>query len=206
MVKGLRKTGVNATSAENYVIGAGIIAHDFKYESDTFSFTSFGATSGGTSVSLTPTLRQMEIDGVMSTSVGADMIETAEGTMEVNLLEATLENIKKLIIGEEITGDGTTMPTGAVGIRPKGRVGQADYIKDLVHISPLSDGGFLIIQFDYAIVTEGLEFNPQDGEDNVITASFSARANPNVIDDASLPVTIWRLPGSLFDGYVAPGA
>lgn len=196
----IAKTGVNSESAKNYVIGAGIIAHNFTYDSasETFDYESFGATSGGTAIGLTTTLRQMEIDGVLSTPAGGDMIEETEGSMEVNLLEFTLENIKQLLIGRDVTGDGTTMPAGAVGVRPKGRVELADYVKDLVHISPLSDGGFLVIKFDYAIVTEGLEFNPQDGEDNIITATFAARTNPDVIDDSSLPVTIWRLPESLF--------
>lgn len=204
----IRKTGVTSESAKNYVIGAGIVGYNFKWSSTTkaFDFESFGATSGGTAIGLTTTLRQMEIDGVLSTPAGGDMIEETEGTMEINLLEATLDNIKRLIIAEDVKGDGTSMPTEATGVRPKGRVGMEDYIKDLVHISPLSDGGFLVIKFDYAIVTEGLEFNPQDGEDNIITATFAARTNPNIIDEASLPVTIWRLPGSLFDGSTAPGA
>jgi len=197
----IRKTGVTGESAKNYVIGAGVVGYNFTYNSETqeFDFESFGATSGGTAIGLTTTLRQMEIDGVLSTPAGGDMIEETEGTMEINLLEATLENIKRLIIAEDVTGDGTTMPTEAKGVRPKGRVGMEDYIKDLVHISPLSDGGFLVIKFDYAIVTEGLEFNPQDGEDNLITATFAARTNPDIIDDASLPVTIWRLPATLFN-------
>ena len=197
----IRKTGVTSESAKNYVIGAGVVGYNFTYDSETqeFDFESFGATSGGTAIGLTTTLRQMEIDGVLSTPAGGDMIEETEGTMEINLLEATLENIKRLIIAEDVTGDGTTMPAEATGVRPKGRVGMEDYVKDLVHISPLSDGGFLVIKFDYAIVTEGLEFNPQDGEDNLITATFAARTNPDIIDDASLPVTIWRLPASLFE-------
>lgn len=197
----IRKTGVTGESAKNYVIGAGVVGYNFEYDStsEEFNFESFGATSGGTAIGLTTTLRQMEIDGVLSTPAGGDMIEETEGTMEINLLEATLENIKRLILAEDVTGDGTDMPIEATGVRPKGRVGMEDYVKDLVHISPLSDGGFLVIKFDYGIVTEGLEFNPQDGEDNIITATFAARTNPDIIDDASLPVTIWRLPASLFE-------
>lgn len=197
----IRKTGVTADSAKNYVVGAGVIGYNFKYNStdDSFSFDSFGATAGGTAIGLNTTLRQMEIDGIMSTPAGGDMIEEAEGTMEVNLLEATMDNIKTMLVGRDITGDGNKMPSTAKGIRPKGRISLEDYIKDLVHISPLSDGGFLVIKFDYAIVTEGMEFNPQDGEDNVITATFAARQDPDSIDDASLPVEIWRLPAELFE-------
>ncbi|WPC08010.1 hypothetical protein [Globicatella sp. PHS-GS-PNBC-21-1553] len=184
----LPQTTYTADSPQSFITGAGIIVYDFDIKKLTFN--TFGATNGA-KVELKTNLTQLEIDGILSTPVGGDIIESAEGTMEVNLLEGTLENIKMALIGADLTIEGVT---GVKAIRPKGRVEVADYIKGLAHISTLQNGDKLVIVFDNAIPTEGLSLEPKDGETNALIVKFSARANADSIDDASLPVTVYNLP------------
>lgn len=193
------KTGVGPNSSKNYMIGAGIIGHHFTWKpgssggQGSYTFIKFGATSGGSPLTLNTTLTQLEIDGILSTPAGGDIIESTEGTLEANMAEATLDNIRMAVIGEMRKGDGKTLPTTLEYVRPKGIVEMRDYIPNLVHFTPTGDGGALVVVFDYAIVSEGLELDPQQGETNVMTATFQARTNPNNLDDASLPVRIFRM-------------
>lgn len=181
-------TTYTAESPKSFVTGSGIVVRDFDVQKGTFK--TFGATNGAT-VELKTNLTQLEIDGILSAPVGGDVIESAEGTIEINLLEGTLENIKTALIGDDVTID---TPEGVTAVRPKGRVEVEDYIKGLAHISTLQDGSKLAIVFDNAICTEGLSFEPKDGETNAFTMTFSARADATALDDASLPVTVYNLP------------
>ena len=40
----------------------------------------------------------MEVDGVFTTPVGGDMIESSEGTFEVNVIEHTRDNVKMALL------------------------------------------------------------------------------------------------------------
>lgn len=188
----LPRTGYNNQSPQNFIVGAGAVVYDFDITD--YTYKTLGATSGGTQVNLTTTLTQLEIDGILSTPVGGDIIESAEGTMEVNLMEFSLENIA-LALNGEVIDDGNGQY-----VRPKPQLGVDDYIRNLAYLSPLGDGKVLAVIFDYAIVTEGLEFNPQDSEANTMTATFAARTSPDNLDDASLPVTVRVLERSNIAG------
>ncbi len=181
-------TTYTGESPQSFITGAGIIVYDFNIK--TLAYKSFGATNG-VKVDLKTNLTQLEIDGILSTPVGGDIIESTEGTMEANLLEGTLENMKMALIGKDLTVEGAT---GVKAIRPKGRVEVSDYIKGLAHISTLQNGNKLVVVFDNAIATEGLSLEPKDGETNAIAVTFATRADADAIDDASLPVTIYNIP------------
>lgn len=198
----LPTTSYTDKSSQNFVVGAGALVHNFEYSKtdSSYKYERFGATSGGNTISLKPTLRQMDIDGILSTPMGGDMIESSEATIQCNLLEHTLENYAMAVIGEvKKDTEGKYGKEGTEFVRPVARIRENHYIKNLAHISPLSDGGYLIVKFDYAIVTEGAESNPQDGADNLLTITFAGRTSPDNLQDSSLPVTIIRVPG---DGTV----
>lgn len=178
----LPRTGFSSTSPQNFVVGAGSVVYDF--DISTYEYKKLGATSGGTQISLTTTLTQLEIDGILSTPVGGDVIESSEGTMEVNLTEFSLDNFALALNGKVLTDDNGKY------VRSKPQLEEQDYIKNLAYISPLGSGKALVIIFDYAIVTEGASLNPQDSETNTLTVTFSARTAPGNLEDASLPVTV----------------
>lgn len=195
----LPTTSYSSESKNNFVVGAGVVVRDFKYDSATskYTFKSFGATTGGSTISLSNELRQMEIDGLLTTPVGGDMIDSSEGTMELNLLEHTLENIAVAVNGtvETSTGD-DGFATGVKYVKPSGTLSEEDYIKDLAHISKLANGDYLVVKFDYAICIEGLEMNPQDRKDNTMTITLGARTNPENLSNTALPVKIARILAS----------
>ena len=136
-----------------------------------------------------------------------DLVDTLKDLFKCELRDKIISNYKndgknKNDKKEKSDTEGKYGETGTKIVRPVARIRQKHYIKDLAHISPLSDGGFLIVKFDYAIVTEGAESNPQDGADNLLNVTFSARTSPDNLQDAALPVTIIRVPGNQTDAEV----
>ena len=187
----LPKTSMRSNSPEHFLLNAGAVVHNLEWSSDQWTYEEFGATSGGSTLTLNNTLRQMEIDGVFATPVGGDQVEASEGTMELNLLEYTAENISHALIAEVTTADGTEFPSGYNVVTPSQRVTERNYIKNLAYIGTYGESELpIIIIFDYAISTEGISTNPQDSTDNVITMTFSARTSPERLQDSALPVRI----------------
>lgn len=192
MGQNLPKSGYRDDSGKHFLLNAGAVVRDLSWSAESgWNYEEFGATSGGSSLSLVNTLRQMEIDGVFATPVGGDMIETSEGTIELNLLEFTRDNLRSALIASHTASDGTEFPEGYDVIRPNTRVSESDYIKNLAYIGTYGKSELpIIVIFDYAICTSGLEFEPQDNNDNTMSMTFSARTDPSKIDDSSLPVRV----------------
>ena len=188
----LPKTGYNLNSSKHFLLNAGAVVKNLTWSAEGgWTYEEFGATSGGSSLTLNNTLRQMEIDGLFNTPVGGDQIEASEGTMELNLLEFTAENIQHAVLGEVEPSDGTEFPEGYDVVTPSSRVTDANYIKNLAYVGTYGDSELpLIVIFDYAIVTEGLEFEPAQNEDNTMTMTFSARTAPENVSTSSLPVRV----------------
>mgnify|MGYP003601209163 CR=1 FL=1 len=92
----LPKSGYTADTPKRYLLNAGALVRNLTWDSSVlkWSYDEFGATSGGSKLTLKNNLRQVEVDGVFTTPVGGDMIESSEGTFEINVIEHTRDNIK----------------------------------------------------------------------------------------------------------------
>ncbi|MFB5068287.1 MAG: hypothetical protein F6I01_002160 [Aerococcus sanguinicola] len=199
----LPTTSYTADSAKNFVVGAGAVVQDFKYDKEkgAYTYKALGATSGGSKISLKTEMRQMEIDGILSTPVGGDMVDSAEGTMELSFLEHNLEKFKMALIGNIITASADDVfEAGTEYVKPTSQILEENYVPGLAHISKLSSGDFLVVRFDYAICTEGLEMEPQDKNDNTLSVTFAARTDPDNLEDASLPVKVAVIKKSTLKG------
>lgn len=192
MTNTLPKSGYTGKSNNHFLLNAGAVVRNLEWDSENeWTYEEFGASSGGSSLTLVNTLRQMEIDGVVSTPVGGDVIEATEGTIELNILEFTRGNIQAALMANYEVSDGTEFPVGYDIIKPKSSVEETSYIKNLAYIGTYGKSELpIIVIFDYAICTSGLEMEPQDNNDNTMTMTFSARTNPEKMGESSLPVRI----------------
>lgn len=193
----LPKTGYTKASAGNFLLNAGAWVKNLKWvKGDSgaegkWSYDLIGATSDGSKITLKNTYRQVQIDGVLTTPVGADMIEEIEGVVELNMIEHTLENMKMLLLASSKKSTGEDFPPGYEVIKPKAQVGESDYIENLGYIGTLSGSDKpVIIIIDYAICTSGLELEPKDKSEAVYTAVFEVRTGPDNLQNQALPVTI----------------
>lgn len=197
----LPKTGYTKDSAKGFMLNAGALLKNLTFKEGKWSGELLGATSGGSSISLVNTFRQPEIDGVFTTPVGADSIETSEGKFEVNMIEWTAENIKMAILGEIKASDGTDFPDGYDVITTRRKVEESDYIENLAYVGTISGSDKpIIVIMHHSIVTSGLEFEPQDKQEGIYKMVFEARSGADEVNDTSLPITILFPSATTTDG------
>jgi hypothetical protein len=187
----LPTTGYTADSANNFLLNAGAVVKNLEYTGGSWSFESLGATSGGSKLVLKNNLRQPEIDGVLSTLVGTDMIESSEATLEVNCVEHTVENIKLALFAKSTTTNGVDYPEGYDVITPGAKITKDHYLKNLAYVGTISGSDKpIIIILHNAICTSGLEFEVKDKAEAIYPLAFAGRTNAGENSQASLPVTI----------------
>ena len=189
----LPKSGYTADTPKRYLLNAGALVRNLTWDSSVlkWSYDEFGATSGGSKLTLKNNLRQVEVDGVFTTPVGGDMIESSEGTFEINVIEHTRDNIKMSLFANSKDSSGTDFPDGYDVITLKQTIDATDYIQNLAYIGTISgsDKPIIIIMAN-AICTSGLEIEVKDKSEAVVTLTFDARTPAGDVSTTSLPVTI----------------
>lgn len=189
----LPKSGYTADTPKRYLLNAGALVRNLTWNSTDkkWTYDLLGATSGGSKLSLKNNLRQVEVDGVFATPVGGDMIESSEGTFEVNVIEHTRDNVKMTLFADVEESDDTKYPAGYDVITPKQKIEESDYIENLGYIGTISGSDKpVIIIFDYAICTSGLEFEVKDKAEAIYPLIFAARTPMDDATTTSLPVKI----------------
>jgi hypothetical protein len=189
----LPKSGYTADTPKRYLLNAGAVVFNLEWDSTAkkWSYDPLGATSGGSKLSLKNNLRQVEVDGVFTTPVGGDMIESSEGTFEINVIEHTRENIRMALFANSTESTGTDFPEGYDVITPKQKIEATDYIRNLGYIGTISGSDKpVIIIMEHAICTSGLELEVKDKAESIYPLTFAARTPIDDISTMSLPVKI----------------
>lgn len=193
----LPKTGYTKDTPQRFQLNAGALLENLTWVKDLegasgkWSGDLIGATSGGSSISLVNTFRQAEIDGIFTAVVGGDSIESSEGKFEVNMIEWTANNLKRALLADVNTSDGTEYPEGYEVITTRREVKSTDYIENLAYVGTITGSNNpIIIIMHHAFPTGGLEFEPKDKQEGIYKLVFEARASADNANDTSLPVTI----------------
>ena len=189
----LPKSGYSADTPKRYLLNAGALVRNLSWDSEAkkWTYDVLGATSGGSKLSLINNLRQVEVDGVFTTPVGGDMIESSEGTFEVNVIEHTRDNVKMALFANVVESDGSEFPEGYDIITPKQKIEESDYINNLGYIGTISGSDLpVIIIMEHAICTSGLELEVKDKAEAIYPLTFAARTAIDDITTTSLPVRI----------------
>ena len=131
-----------------------------------------GATSGGSTVTITPEYYTVPIDGALVKVKGLDVKVGETATFQTNLVELTPEALKMLVVGDEIDSG----IEGYKEIVSRAQVKESDYIQNLGFIGRKTNGTPVVIIFDYALCTSGLSLNGQNKQAGVVPATFECYA------------------------------
>lgn len=178
---------ITEKTPKNIALGAGIVVYGLKFETSKWTYTGiFGATNGGTKLEIKPEYQDLELDGklVKTKDLTVKLGETAQ--LETNLAEVTKDNLKMVINGTE--GEGVD---GFDEIVSKSRLEEGDYIENLGFIGYTVSGESIIIKFDYALCTSGLEYEGKNKEQVTIKATFECYADLKSDDLTVLPYHIY---------------
>jgi hypothetical protein len=151
-----------------------------------FEESLIGATSGGSKFSIVPEFTDIEVDGALVKVKGLTVKTGEVATMEVNFIEMTPELLKMCVIGDSAA---STDFAGYTEITSRARITEKDYVENLAYVGHKTDGTPIIIIFDQAICTSGLEVEGKNKEAGVFTGTFECVADISPEAD-TLP---WRI-------------
>lgn len=188
-----KKTGYSSTTAKQYLINAATVYTEVTYEKlSGFTGTLHGATSGGVTVTIEQSYRDIDVDGTSHTKVkGNKVLESAFASATVNLKEITAESIRQSLNGEVTTADASVAPTGYKVITTKRYVEDTDYVANMAIVGTLSGTNEpVIVILDNVISTGGLEIATEDNNETVIEQTFEAHASVDQLDADEFP---WKI-------------
>ena len=166
-------SGVTENTPKNIMLGAGTLYKNFAFSTDAWKGDIIGATSGGSKLSIVPEILDIEVDGVKVKAKGLTHKIGETATIETNMVELTKDWIKATVIGAE----GTSTDDRFNVIESKPHIEESDYIQNLAYVGFMTDGTPIIIVFDYALCTSGLEAEGKNKENSVFPATFECYAD-----------------------------
>lgn len=170
----IKSSGITEETPKNIMLNAATLHRGLTFTDGKWNFDEslFGATSGGTKVSIVPEFTDIPVDGALVKVKGLAIKIGETAKVETNMIELTKDWIKRTVVAKE----GTTENTDYEVLESKPQLEDSDYIENFGIIGRLTDGRPVVIVFDYALCTSGLELGSKNKEATVIPATFECYA------------------------------
>lgn len=153
-----------------------------------FSQTIVGATSGGSKLTITPEITNIEVDGALVNVKGLTHKKTGEtAKMEINFIELTKDILKAALIA----GEGTSADANYDLIESKADIAAGDYWTNIAFVGKDLEGKNLIVIMENALCTSGMEFEGKNKEASVGAYTFECCADLASGDLETLPYHIY---------------
>lgn len=186
------KHGVTTSTPSNVLLGAGTFHKNLTFSGDKWSGDLLGATSGGGKISIAGEFIDIEVDGALVKFKGQTVKQGGTATMEVNFVELSTNVLKMATLFKE----GESEATGFTVLEDKAHIEDGDYIENFGFVGFTADGSKqIIVIFELALCTSGLELEPKNKEQSVVKLTLQAVAN-NEGDLDTLPVKIYYPTGA----------
>lgn len=181
------KHGISDTSPSNILLGAGTFLKGLKYETDKWTGTILGATSGGGKISVKGEFIDLDLDGALVKFKGQTIKQGGTATAEVNFAELSNEVLKMGTLFEE----GDSEANGFTLLKDKAHIEEGDYVDNFGFVGETADGSKqIIVIFESALCTSGLEIEAKSKSQSVVKLTLEAyAANGGNLD--TLPVKIY---------------
>lgn len=141
-----------------------------------FDESIIGATQGGNHLTIQRETISVEADGAKVKVKGLEFKVGETATLEVNLLEINKDNVKLL------TGASEANPsdfTGYDDLISKSQIEKGDYLENFAFVGKRTDGTPIIIIFENALCTSGIDINTKNKENSTFPATFECYADIN---------------------------
>ena len=181
------KHSISSTTPGNILFGAGTYHTGLKFEGNKWGGTVIGATSGGGKLAIKGELVPIELDGALVKVEGLDVKQGGTASMEVNFAELSNGILKMGTLFEE----GESDAEGFTMLVDKAHLKKGDYLENFGFVGMTADDSKqIIVIFERALCTSGLELEPKGKEKAVVKLTLEACA-PIDGDLNRLPVKIY---------------
>lgn len=186
------KHAVTTNTPGNILLGAGTYHKGLKFADGSWTGTVLGATSGGGKISIAGELVDLEVDGMLVKTKGMTIKQGGTASAEVSFAELSDDVLKMGTLFEE----GVSDADGFTMLQDKARITEGDYIDGFGFVGYTADESKqIIVIFESALCTSGLELEPKNKEQSVVKLTLEAVAeNAGGLD--TLPVKIYYPTGA----------
>ena len=155
--------------------------------------TLLGATQGGITVTINPTIEDIEADGKTVKVQGMEVKNGEEATIQINALEITDELIEAMVIGDKAD---SVVISNYRELVSRAQITKDDYVKNLGLIMETLDGIPCIVIFEHARCTSGLSLSLANASQAVPQVTFACVSTLEG-DHNALPYKIyWPKPAA----------
>lgn len=177
-----KSSGITSNTPKTIMLGAGTIHKGLEFTAGSgstggswnFEESLLCATSGGSKVTIVPEFYDVPVDGALVKVKGLTVKTGETATMEINPIEITPEILKMSLIGDEAT---STMAGGYKEITSRARIAEGDYLENMAYVGKTIEGKPVIILFENALCTSGLELEGKNKEASIPAFTFECFAD-----------------------------
>ena len=186
-MKELMLTGVTADTPKNLQLNAGVLLKNFDIETNTISDSDIiGATRGGGTLSFTPTIRQVEADGIPTNFKSMQRIDEWTAQLQATLIEFRKDTLK-LALGASVKEvDQTNYTELSVGHE----VGDTDY-SDMWWVGQTGDGSYLAVKLENSLNLAGLSVTLTNKGEGTYGITLTAHYQLSDLKDKHVPFKIY---------------
>lgn len=171
-----KSSGITANTPKTVMLGAGTIHKGLSFSGDAWNFDEslICATSGGSKLSIVPEFYDVPVDGALVKVKGLTVKTGETATLEINPIELKPEILNMAVIGDEKASE---TATGYTEMTSRAIINDGDYVEKLGYVGKTIEGKPIIIIFDYALCTSGLELEGKNKEAAVPKFTFECFAD-----------------------------
>lgn len=184
-----KSSGITENTPKTVMLGAGTIHKGLKFSGEAWNFEEslICATSGGSKLSIVPEFYDVPVDGALVKVKGLTVKVGETATLEINPIELKPDILNMAVIGDE---KASTTATGYTEMTSRATIEDGDYVTELGYVGKTIEGKPIIIIFDNALCTSGLELEGKNKEAAVPKFTFECYAELSP-DAATLPWHIY---------------
>lgn len=171
-----KSSGITANTPKTVMLGAGTIHKGLTFADSAWNFEEslICATSGGSKLSIVPEFYDVPVDGALVKVKGLTVKVGETATLEINPIEMKPEILNMAVIGDEKESE---TATGYMEMTSRAIINEGDYVEKLGYVGKTIEGKPIIIIFDHALCTSGLELEGKNKEAAVPKFTFECFAD-----------------------------
>ena len=171
-----KSSGITANTPKTVMLGAGTIHKGLTFSTNAWNFEEslICATSGGSKLSIVPEFYDVPVDGALVKVKGLTVKVGETATLEINPIEMKPEILNMAVIGDEKE---STTAQGYMEMTSRAIINEGDYVEKLGYVGKTIEGKPIIIIFDNALCTSGLELEGKNKEAAVPKFTFECFAD-----------------------------
>ncbi len=171
-----KSSGITENTPKTVMLGAGTIHRGLTFSGSEWNFAEslICATSGGSKLTIKPEFYDVPVDGALVKVKGLTVKVGETATLEINPIELKPDILNMAVIGDAAEA---TEATGYTEMKSRAHITEGDYVEKMGYVGKTIEGKPIIIIFDNALCTSGLELEGKNKEAAVPKFTFECYAD-----------------------------